>query len=135
MNPDFSLLPDGFSTPPYLTAMPDVFYHRLTPSDQFLVIASDGVWEFLTPDQVVRLVSDHMQGRHTFGKFVRETNSQVELVSYVIYAVQFGLACCCCLFDQSSHHEETVYIIAMFPAFNGDFHLHRASFRVHDICT
>lgn len=42
-----------------------VFYHRLTSDDQFLILASDGLWEWLDPDTVVRLVYDHTIGTET----------------------------------------------------------------------
>src|SRR5690349_5842679 len=38
--------PASLLTPPYLTALPEVFYHRLTPNDKFLVLATDGLWEW-----------------------------------------------------------------------------------------
>uniref|UniRef100_F1L0G4 [Pyruvate dehydrogenase acetyl-transferring-phosphatase 1 n=1 Tax=Ascaris suum TaxID=6253 RepID=F1L0G4_ASCSU len=57
--------PQGLLTPPYLTALPEVLYHRLTPNDRFLVLASDGLWEWLEPDIVVRLISDHAVGAQT----------------------------------------------------------------------
>src|SRR6266404_3919948 len=31
------------NTPPYLTAEPEITYHRLTPRDRFLVMATDGL--------------------------------------------------------------------------------------------
>lgn len=44
----------NYETPPYLSAEPEVFYHRLTPSDKFLIIASDGLWELMNPERVKR---------------------------------------------------------------------------------
>jgi len=55
--------PPNYKTPPYLTAAPEVQYHRLTPRDKFLVIGSDGLWDMMTPMQVVRLVGEHMSGK------------------------------------------------------------------------
>lgn len=57
--------PVGLKTPPYLNAEPEVLYHRLTSNDRFLVLASDGLWEWLDPDTVVRLVFDHQLGAQT----------------------------------------------------------------------
>ncbi|KAJ2954330.1 hypothetical protein O0L34_g2588 [Tuta absoluta] len=59
-------IPSYYLTPPYLTAKPDVFYHRLTPKDKFLIIASDGIWDMLTPLQAVMLVGEHMKGKVHF---------------------------------------------------------------------
>ena len=51
-----SALPPNYKTPPYLTARPEIVQHTLTPRDKFLVIASDGLWDLLSPTQVARLV-------------------------------------------------------------------------------
>merc|ERR1740128_248273 len=55
--------PPNYKTPPYLTTRPEVSYHRLTPRDKFLVIGSDGLWDLMTPMQVVRLVGEHINGK------------------------------------------------------------------------
>ncbi|QQP50538.1 Pyruvate dehydrogenase 1like [Caligus rogercresseyi] len=39
--------------------------HRLTARDKFLVIASDGLWDTMTPMQVIRLIGEHMSGKIT----------------------------------------------------------------------
>merc|ERR1719154_85320 len=57
--------PPNYKTPPYLTAQPEVTYHRLSPRDKFMVIGSDGLWDMMTPMQVVRLVGEHMSGKMT----------------------------------------------------------------------
>lgn len=58
-------IPPNYHTPPYLTADPEVRYHRLTPRDKFLIIASDGLWDLISPLQAVRLVGEHMSGKVT----------------------------------------------------------------------
>ncbi|KAK3914104.1 [Pyruvate dehydrogenase [acetyl-transferring]]-phosphatase 1, mitochondrial [Frankliniella fusca] len=62
------IAPD-YHTPPYLTACPDVTYHRLRPKDKFLIIASDGLWDLVSPLQAVRLVGEHMSGKVTLSPF------------------------------------------------------------------
>lgn len=59
-------IPANYHTPPYLTALPDIYYHRLTPKDKFLIIASDGLWDMMTPLQAVKLVGEHMKGKVFF---------------------------------------------------------------------
>ncbi|XP_067639965.1 pyruvate dehydrogenase [acetyl-transferring]-phosphatase 1, mitochondrial isoform X2 [Eurosta solidaginis] len=56
-------VPPHYYTPPYLTAQPEVQHHILGPNDKFLVIASDGLWDFLTPSQVISLVGDHLNSK------------------------------------------------------------------------
>lgn len=56
-------IPQYYYTPPYLTAEPEISYHVIQPHDRFVVIASDGIWDFMTPMQVVKLVGEHMVGK------------------------------------------------------------------------
>ena len=35
---------------------PEVFDFKLEPEDKFIVIASDGVWEFLSNEDVMKIV-------------------------------------------------------------------------------
>lgn len=58
-------LAPNYYTPPYLTAQPDVIHYRLTPRDRFLILATDGLWDLLSPLQAVRLVGEHMSGKVT----------------------------------------------------------------------
>lgn len=58
-------IPPNYHTPPYLIAKPEVKYHRLTPRDKFLIIASDGLWDLISPLQAVRLVGEHISGKVT----------------------------------------------------------------------
>lgn len=59
-------IPSYYHTPPYLTAKPDIYYHHLTPRDKFLILASDGLWDLMTPPQAVKLVGQHMSGKVFF---------------------------------------------------------------------
>jgi pyruvate dehydrogenase phosphatase len=53
--------PFNYVTPPYLTAEPVITSHHLSPSDSFLVLATDGLWERLNSDRVVELVGEHIE--------------------------------------------------------------------------
>lgn len=57
-------IPPNYHTPPYLTATPEITYHRLRPQDKFLVLATDGLWETLHRQEVVRIVGEHLTGMH-----------------------------------------------------------------------
>lgn len=48
-------IPQSYHTPPYLTAKPQVAHHHLQPRDKFLILATDGLWDFMTPLQVMKL--------------------------------------------------------------------------------
>lgn len=71
------LVPPNYKTPPYLTATPDVKSHKLTPRDKFLVLGSDGLWDLMTPMQVIRLVGEHMSGKVTLSPL--NLNQQVDI--------------------------------------------------------
>lgn len=47
--------------PPYVTAKPEVFTHKLDPADSFLVIATDGLWDRVTNEDAVEIVSQCLQ--------------------------------------------------------------------------
>ncbi|CAG8614291.1 11138_t:CDS:1 [Funneliformis mosseae] len=50
-------------TPPYVTARPEVTCHKLTENDKFLVLATDGLWDELSNEEVVELVGEFLDGR------------------------------------------------------------------------
>jgi len=56
-------LPSIFTTPPYLDASPDIYYHRITSSSRFLIMASDGLWDNLSSEDAVALVGKELDAR------------------------------------------------------------------------
>jgi len=76
-------LPPNYVTPPYLTATPEVSYFRLSPRDRFVVIGSDGLWDMLSPEKVVKLVGEYMFGKQTLDPVVmpKEDISLNEIVT------------------------------------------------------
>lgn len=52
-----------------MTSKPEVTHHMLTSRDKFLIIASDGLWDVVSPLQAVRLVGEHMRGKVTLNPF------------------------------------------------------------------
>ncbi len=53
---NYPIHPRQYKTPPYLTAMPELTEHKLGPHDRFLIIASDGLWDMLSPGEAVQVV-------------------------------------------------------------------------------
>lgn len=43
-------------SPPYISTIPTVNVHRISKSDRFVVLGSDGLFDFFTNEEVVRLV-------------------------------------------------------------------------------
>ena len=50
---------DGAAAEVGVIADPEILEMNLTEADKFIVIASDGVWEFLTNEEVVNIVMPH----------------------------------------------------------------------------
>ena len=40
-----------------VSSEPDVTTHELSPNDRFIILASDGVWEFITSEEAVEMVA------------------------------------------------------------------------------
>ncbi|XP_067286997.1 pyruvate dehydrogenase [acetyl-transferring]-phosphatase 1, mitochondrial isoform X2 [Pseudorasbora parva] len=49
----------NYHTPPYLTAEPEITYHKLRPQDKFLILATDGLWELMHRQTVVQVLGEH----------------------------------------------------------------------------
>uniref|UniRef100_A0A1A7ZG45 Pyruvate dehyrogenase phosphatase catalytic subunit 1 n=1 Tax=Nothobranchius furzeri TaxID=105023 RepID=A0A1A7ZG45_NOTFU len=63
-NEHTKFIPPNYHTPPYLTAEPEITHHQLRPQDRFLVIGSDGLWETLHRQEVIRVVGEYLTGVH-----------------------------------------------------------------------
>ena len=74
---------------------PDIFVHTLESHDKFCLMASDGVWEFLSNNEIVRAitpfyVSDDIEGacdevmRISYESWTRDDNSVVDDISFVL---------------------------------------------------
>ncbi|KAJ0400669.1 hypothetical protein P43SY_005442 [Pythium insidiosum] len=48
-------------SPPYITAVPEVRTHELHTDDQFVIIGSDGVWDFLSNEEAVEVVREQLE--------------------------------------------------------------------------
>lgn len=40
---------------------PEVIIHELSPQDKFLIIASDGIWEFISSHHCIRIISEYYE--------------------------------------------------------------------------
>ncbi|KAJ0084303.1 hypothetical protein Patl1_30371 [Pistacia atlantica] len=48
-------------TAPYISCTPSLHHHRLCPRDQFLILSSDGLYQYLTNQEVVSNVESFME--------------------------------------------------------------------------
>ncbi|OQR85409.1 protein phosphatase 2C [Achlya hypogyna] len=101
-------------TPPYISSTPDLQSRTLTPNDRFLILGSDGVWDFVTNQEAVDLVAHYASlGHHDL--------AAQALVHHVIFrsASEYGRS-----FDEMAslppgrdrrrHHDDTTVVILYF---------------------
>lgn len=88
------VIPPNYLTPPYLTAEPEISYHLLTPRDRFLIIATDGIWDFMTPTQAVRLVGEHMIGKMFLQPFFPKRNLKLSEIAQMLSQRRYVLIGC-----------------------------------------
>ncbi|CAF0769500.1 unnamed protein product [Rotaria sp. Silwood1] len=87
-------IPQFYITPPYLTARPEIVKHKLTKKDKFLVLATDGVWDLLSPEKVVELIFNHQKGIRSFDRFVinktenNKSSINLKTISKLLYERQ-----------------------------------------------
>lgn len=48
-------------TAPYVSCTPSLRHHQLCPRDQFLVLSSDGLYQYLTNQEVVSYIKNFME--------------------------------------------------------------------------
>lgn len=78
------VIPPNYLTPPYLTAEPEISYHTITPRDRFLIIATDGIWDFMTATQAVKLVGEHMIGKMFLQPFFPKRNLKLSEIAQML---------------------------------------------------
>ncbi|KAL3499863.1 hypothetical protein ACH5RR_038956 [Cinchona calisaya] len=52
---------DYIGTAPYISCSPSLWHHKLCPRDQFLVLSSDGLYQYLSNQEVVSFVENFME--------------------------------------------------------------------------
>ncbi|KAJ2747282.1 [Pyruvate dehydrogenase [acetyl-transferring]]-phosphatase 1, mitochondrial [Coemansia sp. BCRC 34301] len=72
-------------SPPYVTAQPIVTKHKLESNDKFLVLASDGLYDNLSDDEVVGAVAQWYEAHHNkseaTGTFtIKDSNAATHLI-------------------------------------------------------
>ena len=75
---------------------PDIIIHELTPADKFIVIATDGVWEFITNQDCVDIVSDFYESGNIekacdvlMQRSIDKWNSEDNVVDDITFIIAF----------------------------------------------
>ena len=79
-----TLVPKKYTTPPYLDAEPEVVHRILTPKDKFLVLASDGLWDCLSHEEVVKLVAGHMDGQQVLVHYTPTKGATLKEINHIL---------------------------------------------------
>ena len=73
----YRFVPHNYKTPPYVTgifvtneANPEIIQHDISENDRFMVLATDGLWERLSNEQVVAAVNSWLDNKKD-GKYPR----------------------------------------------------------------
>jgi len=59
-----------------VTSEPDTYSHELTKSDQYLILATDGVWEFISQDEAISIVSSCKSPEEACEKLVADAHER-----------------------------------------------------------
>lgn len=73
------VIPSHYYTPPYVTAHPEITHKRLNYKDKFLVLATDGLWDLLSPEKVVQLIGNHLNGQQSYDPYIIPEDRAVKL--------------------------------------------------------
>ncbi|KAJ2848968.1 [Pyruvate dehydrogenase [acetyl-transferring]]-phosphatase 1, mitochondrial [Coemansia brasiliensis] len=60
----YATTPSNYNTPPYVTAKPVIVKHQLSENDKFIVIASDGLYDQLSDEEVIDSVAQWYEARN-----------------------------------------------------------------------
>ncbi|KAJ2081993.1 [Pyruvate dehydrogenase [acetyl-transferring]]-phosphatase 1, mitochondrial [Coemansia sp. RSA 988] len=92
----YATTPPNYITPPYVTAKPVIVKHRLSENDKFLVMASDGLYDQLSDDEVVGSVAQWYEANDG-GKqgnnpslFTEDTNAATHLIRTALSTDRLG---------------------------------------------
>ena len=73
------VIPPYYFSPPYVSARPEIIYKKLNYRDKFLILATDGLWDLLTPEKVVQLIGNHLNGQQSYDPYVIPEDRSVKL--------------------------------------------------------
>jgi len=102
-------------SPPYVNAVPELTRIRLDPShDRFLILASDGLWDFLSDQQACNVVSHHLAKGDEQGaaaalveQALRVAASECEMTLSELKALPQGS-------KRRNRHDDTTAVVVFF---------------------
>ncbi|XVF55380.1 hypothetical protein PTKIN_Ptkin06aG0032400 [Pterospermum kingtungense] len=106
-------LPEPFHKP-ILSAEPSLLVHKLNPDDQFLIFASDGLWEHLSNQEAVKIVQTSPRngiGRRLVKAALKEAARKREMRYSDLKKIDRGVR-------RHFHDDITVVVVFLDPGFD-----------------
>jgi serine/threonine protein phosphatase PrpC len=69
---------------PYVSFIPDVFQYKLEKKDKFMVIACDGLWDVMDPQETINFVLNHCYDDRLIGRINKTLNIARKLAEHAI---------------------------------------------------
>ncbi|CAI5740258.1 unnamed protein product [Hyaloperonospora brassicae] len=101
-------------TPPYITAIPEVTSHELDESDKFLIIGSDGLWDYLSNEEAVEIVNGQascgnhdLAGRALVERVLQKAAKRYDMTYQELLSVPPGS-------NRRRRHDDTTVVVLFF---------------------
>lgn len=73
-----------FNATPYITHVPEIFKHKLSPNDKFIILACDGLWDVMDNQEVINFILSHCYDIKNNKRIGTEINIAKKLAEYAI---------------------------------------------------
>uniref|UniRef100_M4B437 PPM-type phosphatase domain-containing protein n=1 Tax=Hyaloperonospora arabidopsidis (strain Emoy2) TaxID=559515 RepID=M4B437_HYAAE len=101
-------------TPPYITAIPEITSHQLDGSDKFLIIGSDGLWDYLSNEEAVDIVNGQascgnhdLAGRALVERVLQKAAKRYEMTYQELLSLPPGV-------NRRRRHDDTTVVVLFF---------------------
>ena len=71
-----------YLTPPYLTAEPEVTYTKIDNNSSFVILATDGLWDFVSNNKAVKIVGSYLDDLKN--NIEHDENGATKLIRYAL---------------------------------------------------
>ncbi|RLN54572.1 hypothetical protein BBJ28_00021297, partial [Nothophytophthora sp. Chile5] len=101
-------------TPPYISAIPEVQSHKLEDGDKFLIMGSDGLWDYLSNEEAVQVVHEQMAcgnqdlaGRALVERVLQKAAKRYEMTYQELLSLPPGS-------HRRRRHDDTTVVVLFF---------------------
>lgn len=101
-------------SPPYITAIPEIKHHALESGDKFLIVGSDGLWDYLTNEEAVEVVREHLlaknhelAGRALVERVLQKAAKRYDMTYHDLLSLPAGS-------HRRRRHDDTTVVVVFF---------------------